>query len=322
MPSSPLRIGPRIQETTTTTGIGPLTLDGATDLHFPFAVINDGEEIAVTVPYLIKWAGGVEWGFGELDAAGTTLTRSIVSGVFPGAWRHGGAGGQATLPPGPKEVSLAYFDLMSLAATGANFGIDSSIGDSAPACGAAGCTAGGIGARALGTNAAAYGLGATASGAFATALGAYAAAQHDFARVIGAGVSIGPGSLTVGLTSEYFGEQAASGQAVSGTPFEADLCSVFQDPDMLWWIDLTAVGANVARTQFRAIRRSILVRGTTLQIQGGDTVLVSTLGTVPAITCTLGATPDDNGYLPLHVSASSSGATAVDWRLFATLRGG
>lgn len=322
MPTSPLRIGPRIQETTTTTGIGPLTLDGATADHFPFSAVQP-VPAALSVPYLIAWTGGMEWGYGEISADGTTLTRSIVSGSYPGVWRNPGPGGQVNLPAGQKTVSLVVLDTQSLVSTGWGYAIDDPTGDVPPTCFKGGGLAAGFGAIAEGLNAVAAGFQSWAGGDYSVALGAHANAAHPVSRVIGGAWSIGDYSLTVGFEEVgIFAEQAAAGQAVSGTPFQVDICWRFQVPEALYWIDLTAVGANAARTEFRAFRRAILVRGTTIQVQGADTVLVSTLTTVPTVTCTMGSTPDGEGNLPLHVSASSSGATAVDWRINATLRGG
>ena len=123
MPTSPLRIGPRIQETTTTTGIGPLTLDGATADHFPFSAVQS-VPVAITVPYLIAWTGGMEWGYGEISSDGTTLTRVIVAGSYPGVWRNPGPGGQVNLPAGQKTVSLVVLDTQSLVSTGWGYAID------------------------------------------------------------------------------------------------------------------------------------------------------------------------------------------------------
>lgn len=322
MPTSPLRIGPRIQETTTTTGTGALALGGATALHFPFSEIQGGFSVAVAVPYLIAWSTGVEWGLGELSSDGTTLTRSIVYGVYPGVFRNPSTGGQANLPAGTKTVSLVALDDHGLVATGGGYGSDDPTGDVPPTCIGSSALAAGIGALAEGDVSAALGYLSWAGAVGAVALGPLASVSHPFARVIGSGASIGDNSLAVPFEETLFGEHIAAGQAVSGTPFLADLCWVAQDANALWWIDLTATGANVARTQFHAIRRSILIQGTTLQTQGSDTVLVSTLATVPTVTCTMGSTPDVNGNRPLHVSASSSGANAVDWRLCASIRGG
>jgi|GEM_PF-5534719 hypothetical protein len=322
MPTSPLRIGPRIQETTTTTGTGALTLAGATDQHFPFSAIQVGFSTAISVPYLLTWTGGVEWGLGEISADGTTLSRAIVSGVYPGNWRNGAPGGQANLPAGTKTVSLVVLDGLSLVATGGAYTTDDPTGDVPPTCVQNSSVALGIGALSDGDGAVAAGYQAWVGAPYGVAIGALAYATHPFSRVIGSGGSMGDSSLTVGFEETLFGEQLGAGQAVSGTPFTADFAWLMQNPDALWWIDLTAIGANVARTQFRAIRRSLLVQGTTLQVTGSDTVLVSTLATVPTVTCTIGASPDGNGNLPLHVSASSSGATAVDWRISATVRGG
>ena len=67
-------IADRVQETTTTTGTGPVTLGGAVAGYQSFAVGFAVEKPCI-VEYLIVSGNNWEVGRGLLDAAGTTLAR-------------------------------------------------------------------------------------------------------------------------------------------------------------------------------------------------------------------------------------------------------
>jgi len=66
----------RVQETTTTTGTGTLTLGGAVTGYQDFTAIGNGN----TTYYAIYASGGTEWevGIGTYTASGTTLSRDTV----------------------------------------------------------------------------------------------------------------------------------------------------------------------------------------------------------------------------------------------------
>lgn len=332
MPASLLTLAPRVKETTTTTGTGAVALSGAVAGYMPFSAVGSGA--AVTVPYCIEWSSqsGVdaEWGIGSLNAAGTVLTRSIVMGATPGTLRRSGTGGHVNLPAGSKTVSLVHHDVFAVAATPNGYTADDvpatplpprAQGDGAVAVGMGALASAGyalaVGSEAASSGVAAIALGnlAIASGASALAVGSGAAAEHDSSVVVGAVPSMGVGSLSMLLDVGIVGKQVAKGAAVSGTPFAPEMMWLAQS-GLMMLAELHAIGTNAARTQWRVIRRRILISDFTIVSQGSDDVFLSTLGTVPTITCTIGGSPDAHGRRPLVVSASSSGATAVEWALY------
>jgi hypothetical protein len=69
-----LVLADRVQETTTTTGTGTVTLAGAVSGYQTFAAVGDGNSTYYTI------AGGTEWevGIGTYTASGTTLSRTTV----------------------------------------------------------------------------------------------------------------------------------------------------------------------------------------------------------------------------------------------------
>lgn len=71
-----LVLADRVQETTTTTGTGTVTLAGATTGYQSFAVIGNGN----TTFYTIADQGGANWevGIGTYTSSGTTLSRDTV----------------------------------------------------------------------------------------------------------------------------------------------------------------------------------------------------------------------------------------------------
>lgn len=71
-----LVLADRVNETTTTTGTGTVTLAGAVDKFQSFAVIGNGNETYYTIAH--QSANEWEVGIGTYTAAGTTLSRSTV----------------------------------------------------------------------------------------------------------------------------------------------------------------------------------------------------------------------------------------------------
>ena len=71
-----LVLADRVQETTTTTGTGSVTLDGAVTGYQTFAVIGNGN----TTFYTIADQGGANWevGIGTYSTTGPTLARTTV----------------------------------------------------------------------------------------------------------------------------------------------------------------------------------------------------------------------------------------------------
>jgi hypothetical protein len=69
-------VADRVQETTTSTGTGTITLVGAATGFQSFAVIGNGN----TTTYTIADATGSDWevGIGTYTSSGTTLSRDIV----------------------------------------------------------------------------------------------------------------------------------------------------------------------------------------------------------------------------------------------------
>jgi hypothetical protein len=71
-----LVLADRVRETTTTTGTGTITLDGATTGYQSFSAIGNGN----TTYYTIAGQTGSEWevGIGTYTSSGTTLSRDTV----------------------------------------------------------------------------------------------------------------------------------------------------------------------------------------------------------------------------------------------------
>jgi hypothetical protein len=64
----------RVKETTSTTGTGTLTLNGATIGFQSFAAIGDGNSTYYTITDSVSW----EVGIGTYTASGTTLSRDVI----------------------------------------------------------------------------------------------------------------------------------------------------------------------------------------------------------------------------------------------------
>jgi hypothetical protein len=89
----------RVQETTTTVGIGTITLDGASAGYQSFAAVGDGN----STYYCITVQSGTAWevGIGTYTASGTTLSRDTVLS-------SSNAGALVDFPAGAKNVFVTY----------------------------------------------------------------------------------------------------------------------------------------------------------------------------------------------------------------------
>ena len=92
-----LVLADRVQETTTTTGTGAVTLAGAVSGYQTFAAVGDGNSTYYTI------AGGAEWevGIGTYTASGTTLSRTTVIS-------SSNSGSLVTFSAGTKNVFVTY----------------------------------------------------------------------------------------------------------------------------------------------------------------------------------------------------------------------
>tara|TARA_R110002126_G_scaffold141713_1_gene286844 strand:- start:549 stop:1127 length:579 start_codon:yes stop_codon:yes gene_type:complete len=94
-----LVLADRVQETTTTTGTGSVTLDGAVTGFQSFAVVGNGN----TTFYTIADQGGANWevGIGTYSTTGPTLARTTVLSSSNG-------GSLVTFTAGTKTVFVTY----------------------------------------------------------------------------------------------------------------------------------------------------------------------------------------------------------------------
>jgi len=92
-----LVLADRVQETTTTTGTGTVTLAGAATGFQSFAAVGDGNSTYYTI------AGGSEWevGIGTYTSSGTTLSRTTVIS-------SSNSGSLVTFSAGTKNVFVTY----------------------------------------------------------------------------------------------------------------------------------------------------------------------------------------------------------------------
>ena len=97
----------RVKETTTTTGTGTITLDGAVSGFQAFSVIGDGNETYYTI------AGGSEWevGVGTYTSSGTTLSRDTIL-------ESSNSGSAVNFSAGTKDVFVTYPAERSVMAVG------------------------------------------------------------------------------------------------------------------------------------------------------------------------------------------------------------
>lgn len=108
----PLVLADRVKETTTTTGTGTITLDGASTGFQSFAVIGNGN----TTYYTIAGQGTSEWevGIGTYTSSGTTLSRDTVLASSAGAPT------KTTFSSGTKDVFVTYPAERSVYSDGTN----------------------------------------------------------------------------------------------------------------------------------------------------------------------------------------------------------
>ena len=114
----PLVLADRVKETTTTTGTGTLTLDGAAVGFQSFSVIGDGN----TTYYTISSTGSTEWevGIGTYTSSGTTLSRDTVLASSAGAPT------KTNFSAGTKDVFVTYPAERSVYSDGTNIKPDNS----------------------------------------------------------------------------------------------------------------------------------------------------------------------------------------------------
>jgi len=96
----------RVQETTTTTGTGTVTLAGAVTGFQSFAAVGDGN----STYYTIAAQSGSDWevGIGTYTSSGTTLSRStVLSSSNSGNLVNFGAGTKSVFVTLPAEAALA-----------------------------------------------------------------------------------------------------------------------------------------------------------------------------------------------------------------------
>jgi hypothetical protein len=128
----PLILADRVRETTTTTGQGTVTLDGAVTGFQTFAAIGNGN----TTYYTIAGQGTSEWevGVGTYTSSGTTLSRDTVLASSAGAPT------KTTFSAGTKDVFVTYPAGRSVYSDGTNVTPDrfNSLGVGTAASGTAG----------------------------------------------------------------------------------------------------------------------------------------------------------------------------------------
>jgi len=94
-----LVLADRVQETTTTTGTGTVTLAGAVSGYQTFAAVGNGN----STYYTIAGQTGTEWevGIGTYTTSGTTLSRTTVLS-------SSNSGSLVTFSAGTKNVFVTY----------------------------------------------------------------------------------------------------------------------------------------------------------------------------------------------------------------------
>ena len=92
----------RVKETTTTTGIGPLTLAGAVPGFQSFSVIGDGNKTYYTITDGLNW----EVGIGTYTASGTTLSREVLASSVGTTLVNWGAGSKDIFVTYPANLSV------------------------------------------------------------------------------------------------------------------------------------------------------------------------------------------------------------------------
>ena len=98
-----LVLADRVQETTTTTGTGTVTLAGAATGYQTFAAVGDGNSTYYTIE------GGTEWevGIGTYTSSGTTLSRiTVLSSSNSGSLVNFSAGAKNVFVTYPASMSV------------------------------------------------------------------------------------------------------------------------------------------------------------------------------------------------------------------------
>ena len=92
-----LVLADRVQETTTTTGTGTVTLAGAVSGYQTFAAVGDGNSTYYTITGTTEW----EVGIGTYTSSGTTLSRTTVLS-------SSNSGSLVSFSAGTKNVFVTY----------------------------------------------------------------------------------------------------------------------------------------------------------------------------------------------------------------------
>lgn len=92
-----LVLADRVQETTTTTGTGTVTLAGATTGYQTFAAVGNGNSTYYTIAGISEW----EVGIGTYTSSGTTLSRTTVLS-------SSNSGSLVNFSAGTKNVFVTY----------------------------------------------------------------------------------------------------------------------------------------------------------------------------------------------------------------------
>ena len=124
-------IADRVQETTTTTGTGTVTLAGAVTGFQSFAAVGNGN----TTFYTIADQSGSNWevGIGTYTSSGTTLSRStVLSSSNSGNLVNFGAGTKSVFVTLPAEAALAKSPNLDGGVPSTNYGGAQAIDGGAP----------------------------------------------------------------------------------------------------------------------------------------------------------------------------------------------
>lgn len=121
----------RVQETTTTTGTGTVTLAGAVTGFQSFAAVGNGN----STYYTIAAQSGSDWevGIGTYTSSGTTLSRStVLSSSNSGNLVNFGAGTKSVFVTLPAEAALANSPNLDGGVPSTNYGGAQAINGGAP----------------------------------------------------------------------------------------------------------------------------------------------------------------------------------------------
>lgn len=121
----------RVQETTTTTGTGTVTLAGAVTGFQSFAAVGNGN----STYYTIAAQSGSDWevGIGTYTSSGTTLSRdTVLSSSNSGNLVNFGAGTKSVFVTLPAEAALANSPNLDGGVPSTNYGGAQAIDGGAP----------------------------------------------------------------------------------------------------------------------------------------------------------------------------------------------